>query len=308
MEIEKYTAAKPIFNTAAPTEENVATEPADYINIMLSDGKIGNFKQGSTGNCWLLGTIKAISETPNGKDFFEEIITQNSDGSVNVKLKGTGSSYRFTQQDLYDRLFNEKATKLSEGDVDVRLLEMAIEKELKGYPKNGSTTDKAIELLLGNKTTKFYPKSQKTTNAENIPDKNRNIWELSNYIIREKPKNITITAATFDENLPQNSQLTKNHMYSVDIKNSTEETLILINPHDTKKMYLLHKKDIKDNINYFTIIDMRKSKPHSVKLGERLQKIAQKNKIDTKSLLIANPQIEDVDKIYPKEIINIPMD
>lgn len=87
-----------------------------------TNGKIENFKQGNTGDCWALAAIHTLAKTKNGAEIIKNSIKKLPSGNVVVELKGAKESYRFTPEQV-----NDAKGRLSQGDDDVRLLEMALE-------------------------------------------------------------------------------------------------------------------------------------------------------------------------------------
>lgn len=115
------------------------------VKMSNSDGQIGDFKQGTTGDCWLLSGLKSLSVTPIGADIIRNSITKNEDGTVTVNFKGANKSYTITEEE-----FNETAKeaitnpdgvqekKFATGDADVLLFELAM-KKLKNEMAEGKT-------------------------------------------------------------------------------------------------------------------------------------------------------------------------
>ena len=92
-------------------------------SITKPNGKIDeDFKQGNTGDCWLLASIKAISSRPKGLRILNDSIKVNNDGSVTVTLKGVNKTYTISKEEL------ESNIQLSRGDGDIRALEIAVNK------------------------------------------------------------------------------------------------------------------------------------------------------------------------------------
>lgn len=119
-----------------------------------ANGQIdADFRQGNTGDCWLLASIKSIASSPKGLKILNDSIKVNKDGSIDVTLKGPGKTYHITRAELYGN------TQLSTGDADVRALEIAVEKffeEERGSSDTGDRLDIngnweyiAYEILTG---------------------------------------------------------------------------------------------------------------------------------------------------------------
>ena len=115
-----------------------------------SDGKIGQFKQGHSGDCYFLASLQAISNTANGQQIIRDSISQNN-GSYRVKFAGAikvknnieeqiknkqirgkcfvSGIYTITQNEIKAaQKENERSGKYSTGDLDILILELALEK------------------------------------------------------------------------------------------------------------------------------------------------------------------------------------
>ena len=96
-------------------------------------------QQQGTGDCYLLATLKSLSELSQGQEFIRNTITTNSDGSFTVSFPGIERSYTFTAEDIDaadsatigstdGSIVGSGMGRYSEGDDDVLLIEMAYEK------------------------------------------------------------------------------------------------------------------------------------------------------------------------------------
>lgn len=103
----------------------VITDSKDYKFGVHTDGEIGNYRQGMTGDCWALGgmtTLASMTGTEEGRKAIKESISQDeTTGNVTVELKGVGEKYTFTPAQIKER------KDLSHGDDDAKVLEMAME-------------------------------------------------------------------------------------------------------------------------------------------------------------------------------------
>ena len=132
------------------TEEEEAARKAN--------GEINNnFSQGTEGDCWLIAAIKSITSNPVTKRILEDQISVDKNGNVTIDLNFVGKKYTFTKEEI------EKRNDLSDGDLDVRALEMAVEKYFheesltfdirnffgKDQALYGNSLNRAYEILLG---------------------------------------------------------------------------------------------------------------------------------------------------------------
>ena len=106
---------------------------------LISDGKIGSFGQGRTGDCWLLSMLGNYASSKAGeanianrisKPDKNGIYTVTFDDPFNSEIK---REYKVTQKDLQDYDLLNRDTMFSSGDLDVRILEVATGKMLNEY-------------------------------------------------------------------------------------------------------------------------------------------------------------------------------
>ena len=119
-------------------EVNVSNELPSVRENKLKDedkpkinGQIEDFRQSFTvGDCWLLASIKSLSQYEDGKKIIKNMILQDDDGNVTVKLAGGKEGLR----EMYisaDELKNTHG--LSMLDDDVKAIEMAVRRYRKLY-------------------------------------------------------------------------------------------------------------------------------------------------------------------------------
>jgi len=102
-----------------------------YRSHLKINGKIEKSEQGKTGDCWALAGVNALSYTKIGAQFIKNSISQNIDGNVTVKLAGAKKSYTFTPAKI-----KKSSGRLSKGDDDVRVIELAFEAHRKDAYKD----------------------------------------------------------------------------------------------------------------------------------------------------------------------------
>lgn len=97
----------------------------NYYKLIPANGKIdATFNQGYVMDCWLLSAIKSLSINPKGLDMLNDLISIDDKGNVTVKLKGVGKEYTMSKEEL------EGANEFAQGDLDVRAIELAVNKYL----------------------------------------------------------------------------------------------------------------------------------------------------------------------------------
>ena len=226
------------------------------------DGIIGETKQ-QKFNCWLLSGVNALSNTEKGKNIIKKLIKKNSDNSISVYLKG--ANYTIT---IPCSTF--EAAKLSNsyvnGDDDMLAIELATEfykrklletgtNNIKYGPNNingktvigtikdplsGGYSSDIMYLLTGKFSKTFF-----NTSTEELKTLTRNIEK-----IRKTPEKY---AATCNFKKQQNG-LYINHAYA--IKKIYNDTVILINPHDTSNEEIIPLNDFLNNIKSLTVLEL----------------------------------------------------
>lgn len=212
------------------------------VKNILPNGKIDrDFKQGASGDCWLLASIKAIALKPEGLKILNDSITTDTNGNVTVNLKGVEQSYTFTQAEM---LMNNQ---MSSGDLDVRALEMAIDKYLyenknnsfEANDLNGNLAKTAYKILL-DKEGEDLEITNENIDKFNQPNFVATVYNASNL-------NKTIYALN---NKQENVELIDEHAYSV--VRSDEKYVYIINPHDTSEELKITRENF---INFFQYLE-----------------------------------------------------
>ena len=106
---------------------------------LISDGKIGSFAQGRTGDCWFLSMLGNYASTKAGEENIANRISKpDKNGTYTVTFDDPFDSsikreYKVTQKDLQDFDLLDEDSYFSSGDLDVRILEVATGKMLNNY-------------------------------------------------------------------------------------------------------------------------------------------------------------------------------
>ena len=106
---------------------------------LISDGKIGSFAQGRTGDCWFLSMLGNYASTKEGEaNIASRISSPDENGNYTVTFDDFFDSskkqiYTVTQKDLEDYDLLDEDSRFSSGDLDVRILEVATGKMLNKY-------------------------------------------------------------------------------------------------------------------------------------------------------------------------------
>lgn len=208
-----------------PREEGTeVTKPNGKIDI--------DFKQGRTGDCWLLAGVISLCKKANGKAKLESLLQVDpKTGDVTVTLKGAKKKYKIS----YDEIKN--SNHLSGGDGDMRALELAFDKYIRELAYNkelmanqvdiqGNTTYYLYEALFGNGKDfgKYKPDMNKDFN-----DPNKSFCIGAGMF--DAPYSETIDAMLDSKGKPVD--FVTGHAYAV-VK-ADEKYVYLINPWDSKE-------------------------------------------------------------------------
>lgn len=236
------------------------------------DGMINQeIHQGTEKDCWLISAINAMSYTDRGRELLKEAISISADNTVAVTLKGTGETYKFTAEEVLSR-----SKDLSTGDLDARVLEMAVEKHrlklldnkrsdinyknlsdwsyklsklaTKKDPLNTGSGIEAFSLLSGSNADFFAVNS----NSKDYKEK----FEIYLNMIEHNP-NYFVSFVTFRNNFTvnidsaMNKLLRTNHLYA--IKKVNDKDVILINPNNSMQEIVLSKVQLMNSLQQLQI-------------------------------------------------------
>lgn len=150
-----------------------------------ANGLIDPFQQGRVGNCFIVGSIIAVNNTPEGKQAIADSIKHNSDGTHTVTFKGDPANpITVTDADL-------EKVRHSRGDKDTALFEVALEKyaldgKLAGTADPASTSKggqpgPVMSMLTGKEFT-FSQYENADTLIETLAQPNINVVFLTNQL------------------------------------------------------------------------------------------------------------------------------
>lgn len=109
-----------------------------YNKLISANGKIdGTFNQGYVADCWLLSAIKSVSLNPKGQEMLNDLISLDDKENVTVQLKGVKRTYTISKEEL------EGANEFAQGDLDVRAIELAVNKYLHEVGDHGGKANNA---------------------------------------------------------------------------------------------------------------------------------------------------------------------
>ena len=234
---------KKIINRSDTLTTNIPARP---------NGKLdGTFKQGNTGDCWLLAGIQGLSMTKEGKAILEKSVKVDNKGNATVTLSGVGKTYKITARDL--KCSNE----LSTGDTDIRALEIAMDRYFREEIPNGNadidgnTVSKAFELLADpQKTLSTGGKKGVATVLADIQAnglKSRaSVTGMSGNI---DPKGMDATNEKGEK-----VKMYNGHAYT--IKSADSNYVYLINPHNTASTIKIPVKQYLEKFNLISITDV----------------------------------------------------
>ncbi|MCM1338663.1 MAG: hypothetical protein NC191_03220 [Muribaculaceae bacterium] len=261
------------------------------IKMADCDGMIGDFKQGTSGDCWFLSGLKALSVTPIGNDIIRNSITKNDDGTITVNFKGANKSYTITEKEFNSavkggiayKLAGSGVHKYSTGDSDVLVLELAMEKlkkdiidgnvdtTLPNYtiavdkrdPVTNSIGAQVFSLLTGktpcaiSTTGCIRPDTGEVLQKDN---KEKLAEFLEKYNLDNKKYAVTfgtdVNSGVFKDLTGKEYQFLPKHEYAVE--GTFGGNIIISNPHDSAKKIIIPQSEfLKLNISVLSYQNLK---------------------------------------------------
>lgn len=223
----------------------------EYAN--LCNGKIDEtFSQGRIGDCWLLASIEGIRNSELREELEKNII-KNNDGSWTIKFAGANLNYNISEEEVQEA---KRKGYYSNGEDDVLLLELAFEKHRKEYGKlsqelfdefKNTTQDNVLNggdffefslLMFGSDDYKTGYEFKNFNKVFELKEKNPDKYcvymsfgntDKSELVLKDVEGN-DITLAS------------ESHAWS--IESVDNNTVTIINPHDTSKKYTFNRNKL----------------------------------------------------------------
>ena len=225
-----------------------------------SDGVIGNTKQQSIGDCWVLSGVNALASTPKGAQLIKNSIKHNPDGSVTVKLKGANRSYTFSADEVGGADYVNNKYSYAKGDTDMNLLEMAItryrQELIASNPESWKYRDATMENPIDGGLT-FESLQYITGKKPEVSFNSKNIAKM----LAKKEQAPERYAAEFsfrkkDESIDNGKVIITGHAYS--LSRVTSDTVYIINPWDSSKEIAYPIDKFLENCDEMAFLDMNK--------------------------------------------------
>lgn len=246
---------------------------------IVSDGEIQPTKQGDVGDCWLLGGVNGLAQTDWGKEAISEAIDGNHAGTAEdpytVTLydsEGNKKSIQVTNEDIENYGLDDK--KYSSGDIDMNLLEAAVNKYFQEEIEAGRLDRNINDPMEGNIGTGVYSTNylltgrtgQGITKVDILPE-NANIYSKmtdDNLLdalntFADNPSNVSMTCGFKERSWFQKTfgttsagEQSTNHAYTITNvnKNPAGEIISIsyTNPWDSGKEYTVPYKTFCDRV------------------------------------------------------------
>ncbi len=244
-------------------------EEANKFEYVKNDGVLGDFKQGQTGDCWLLAAISAVSDNEKAKELVKNAVTVNDDGSVDVYFKGIDKTYKITADELSNRISADYAA----ADPDVAAVELAMEKYRQGLldtklargsvlnltyaPKNtesvleGGDSVQALQLLTGKKAISISTDGDDKMALNSVIQEGKSFKAaLKEYA--DNPNNVIVVSLKYGVDENGNP---KYHAYAFD--SYDDENFYLVDPHNTfAGPQPVKKEEFFNEINGISVVDL----------------------------------------------------
>lgn len=247
-------------------EENGVFEPygpeADMEELLKqkSDGKLGQIKQGQTGDCWLIASTKGLYD--KNPELFSKILQVDANGNTTVNLKGVNKTYQFTPKDIDEAI---KQNKYATGDRDAIAIELAFEnfrkdslKENKDTRRNplglyfmaaegyyeslgsyleGGTPRNAIEVLTGKKVTSLTKTDDSNIIYEDNVAKLETLDEKYLKKYYDDPNKLILISMDISK------EKYREEKHGFIFKSYDDNNIYLIDPNDTSKIVTKKKEE-----------------------------------------------------------------
>lgn len=243
-------------------------------NFDSKDGKIDDSKQGATGDCWLLSGVNAINYTDEGKKCIEDAL-EYKDGYTIVHFKGGAGDYVVTDEEI---LATRGTTQYSSGDMDMVILEIAVEK-FRNDVANGNVTfdyhsGAYVSDVPENNSSAGFPFISKS--AVNGGHEAQLMYlltgkkpvdyvyyeEYEDYLNKLNEGDAAITFGVPSKLYDINGKKIYNgepHAFAV--KAFDGENVTIVNPWDSSKEEVISLEELKSKANTFTYIDLSENNP-----------------------------------------------
>lgn len=239
-------------------KEDMSGQEKETISSPIN-GKIDlDFKQGNIGDCWLLASLMALKDKPEGQNVLNSLISYDGN-NVSVNFKGVNKSYTISAEEIQKDVF------VSQGDGDIRAIELAFDKYLQEMAKNGKESNINIDgnlpsfamgVILGNskqdvshvtknKDKKYVFIKPDYNNYDSLINDFNNSQKVYTFSFTEEVINFGAKHkfSCINTRNNQNLPLETGHAYS--IVKADDEFIYFRNPHDSSQLYKMTKDAFK---------------------------------------------------------------
>lgn len=263
-----------VFDELSAVDPNILGPIVDTFDGENKDGAIGETKQHSTGNCWLLSGINALSYTEKGRQIIKDCLEYCGD-VTKVHLKGFGT---IEVSDI-DVAYTKGSSQYSSGDDDMIIFELAIEQVLDQIARGDIMVDPDASWYMEDSTELEVTKRNSSSatggyvseliyfvtgkEGKRIDDKE----EMKESLVafeKNDNKDIAMGASTNKEAKVKDIdgktvKLPGNHAYS--IKEVKDGIVTVINPWDSSKEIKLDTDTFCEAFNSIDMVDLSNKNP-----------------------------------------------
>ncbi len=238
------------------------------------NNEINYTMQGQIGDCWLLAGINSLSYSEAGRKILNNAVTRNDDGSFSVYFKGIDTTIKLEEEEIKEA---RESGKYSKGDNDMLVWELAFESAFNKI-QNKETDIKGFHLHLMAENKR--PEGVKSIDGGNFEDViymltgkdvshalNIGFGILISNFLRNAAQNENIAIQFgFDPLNFQNGAIVKdiygndiymiNDSHSFSIKSINGENVVIVNPWDSSKEFVISIKKLIKYGGDFEYIDL----------------------------------------------------
>ena len=213
--------------------------------------------QANVGDCYLLSTIYGMSRSKKGRELLENMVKVDEQGNYIVSFHNK-EPIKVRLDELDGQKKDNQEKRSVSGDLGIKAIERAYAKMLKqedfrAYLPNGSNQTMFLKIDDGGFMSTALRKMTGIP-SQKVYGKNNNIKNIF-YRLSQNLDNYIVTCSTYDQGRygkymdPQGLFLCK-HAYSIKSIDTRNQTVEIVNPHNTRKTIHISWDSFQDMFDY----------------------------------------------------------